>query len=312
MAGGLWCPPNCLSSVPWSMPKRLREHAVPHSLTGIGGSLVALATPLLEGQIDDAALVRLAERQIARGTAGLVVCGSTGEASALTPAEHEHIVRIVANVAAGRVPVIAGCTSVATETSVALAEAARNAGADGLLCAAPPYCKPTQEGIAAHIGAVARASGLPIILYDVPSRAGVAIGDATVARLFEAGLIVGIKDATADLSRPPRLRSLCGEQLLQLSGDDATQVAYRAMGGGGCISVTANIAPALCALLHRAWDKGDLATVAKLRDRLDPLHTALFAESNPIPLKAALAELGLCAATVRPPLTCLLYTSRCV
>ncbi len=245
----------------------------------------------------------MVERQIVRGTAGLVVCGSTGEASALTQAEHEHAVRVVVNAAAGRVPVIAGCTSAATETSVALAVAAEHAGADGLLCAAPPYCKPTQDGIAEHISAVAQASGLPILLYDVPSRAGVAITDATVARLFEAGLIVGIKDATADLSRPPRLRALCGEQLLQLSGDDATQAAYRAMGGAGCISVTANIAPALCALLHRAWDEGDLAIVARLRDRLDPLHTALFAESNPIPLKAALAELGLCAATVRRPLT---------
>lgn len=269
----------------------------------LGMSLAALPTPFRDNQIDDAALARQIERQITSGTSGLVVCGSTGEAAALTPAEHEQLVRIVVSVAAGRVPVIAGCTSAATANAVALAVAATRAGADGLLCAAPPYCKPTQEGIATHIGAVARASGLPVILYDVPGRVGVAIADATVARLFEAGSIIGIKDATADLSRPPRLRALCGEHLLQLSGDDATQLAYRAMGGHGCISVAANVAPALCALLHRAWDEGDLATAAELRDHLSRLHTALFAETNPIPLKAALAELGLCGAAVRAPLT---------
>jgi len=273
------------------------------TLTGIGGSLAALPSPFLDGHIDHASLANQAERQITHGTSGLVVCGSTGEASALTQDEYEQIVRVVVGVSAGRVPVIAGCTSASTANSVALAEKAMRAGAHGLLCAAPPYCKPTQEGIATHIGALAQVSDLPLILYDVPSRVGVAIDDATVACLFAAGLIVGIKDATADLSRPTRLSSLCGNHLLQLSGDDATQLAYRAMGGHGCISVTANIVPRLCALLHRAWDEGNFITVASLRDRLAPLHAALFTETNPIPLKAALAELGMCEAEVRVPLT---------
>jgi 4-hydroxy-tetrahydrodipicolinate synthase len=272
-------------------------------LTAISGSLAALPTPFRDDKIDDAALVRQVERQITSGTSGLVVCGSTGEACALTPTEYEQVVRIVAGATAGRVPVIAGCTALTTASSVALAVQAREAGAHGLLCAAPPYCKPTQEGIVTHISAVARAGELPIFLYDVPSRVGVAIADTTVARLFEAGLTIGIKDATANLSRPPRLRALCGKDMVQLSGDDATQLAHRAMGGSGCISVTANIVPALCALLHRTWDEGDFATAASLRDYLGPLHTALFSESNPIPLKAALAELGLCGSAVRTPLT---------
>jgi 4-hydroxy-tetrahydrodipicolinate synthase len=285
------------------MPEPFQAHSAPSPLAGLSGSLVPLATPFRGNQIDDDAFAAQVERQIAGGTSGLVVCGSTGEASALTPAEYEQLVHIAVSVAAGRVPVIAGCTSATTEISVTLAESAMHAGADALLCAPPPYCKPTQQGIALHIGAVAKAAPLPIILYDVPSRVGVAITDATVAHLFDSGMIAGIKDATADLSRPPRLRALCGKHLRQFSGDDATQLAYRAMGGHGCISVAANIAPALCARLHRAWHEGDLGTTALLRDELAPLHAALFAESNPIPLKAALAELGLCEAATRAPLT---------
>ena len=273
------------------------------SLDGIGGSLVALPTPFRDTAIDEAALIALVERQITRGTAALVACGSTGEASSLTQAEAAHVIGIVVRAAAGRVPVIAGCTAACTERSVALAVDAARSGADALLCAPPPYSKPTQHGIAAHIRAVATAAKLPVVIYDVPGRTGVAIADATVARLFEDGLIIGIKDATADLSRPPRLRALCGDALHQYSGDDATAGAHRAMGGSGCISVTANVTPTLCAKLHLAWDEGDLATFARVRDLLDPLHAALFTESNPIPLKAALAEQGLCLDAVRLPLT---------
>jgi 4-hydroxy-tetrahydrodipicolinate synthase len=273
-----------------------------HAFDGIGGSWVALPTPFQETAIDEAALAAMVERQITRGTAALLACGSTGEASALTAPEAALVVRIVVQSAAGRVPVIAGCTASDTARSVALAEDAARAGSEALLCAPPPYAKPSQDGIAAHIRAVAHATNLPVMIYDVPGRVGVAIADATVARLYADELIFGIKDATADLSRPPRLRALCGAGLLQYSGDDATAAAYRAMGGDGCISVTANVAPKLCAALHRAWDMGDLAEFARLRDQLDPLHAALFAESNPVPLKAALAELGLCANTVRLPL----------
>lgn len=267
------------------------------------GPWVALVTPFQSSRVDERALARLVEWQIQHGTRALVMCGSTGEAATLRPAEAMRVVAIAAETAMRRVPVIAGCTATATEQAVALAADAVRAGADALLCAPPPYVKPTQEGIAAHVRAVSHASDRPIVLYDVPGRVGVGISDETVARLFEDLLIIGVKDATADLSRPPRLRALCGNALLQLSGDDATTAAYLAMGGAGCISVTANVAPGPCASLHRAWERGDLATFGRLRDALAPLHAALFAESNPIPVKAALAELGMCTDLVRLPLT---------
>jgi 4-hydroxy-tetrahydrodipicolinate synthase len=273
-----------------------------NTISGLSGSLTALATPFRDTRVDWDALSRLSERQIERGTAALIVCGSTGEAAALTLSEYARAVRTVADATAGRAPVIAGCTALATAAAVALGIEAACAGADALLCAVPPYVKPTQDGIVAHVRAIAHAADLPVILYDVPSRSGVAVGDDTVARLHDAGLIVGLKDATADMSRPARLRARCGAAFLQWSGDDATAPAHRAMGGIGCISVTANVTPALCALLHRAWDHGDLGQFATLRDLLDPLHATLFLESNPIPVKTALASLGLCADELRLPL----------
>jgi 4-hydroxy-tetrahydrodipicolinate synthase len=273
------------------------------TLAGLTGSIVALATPFRDGRIDPVALVRLAERQMAHGSAGIVVCGSTGEAAMMSAEEAAIAVRLVVHAVNGRVPVIAGCTASGTEQAVGLAIAASRGGADALLCAAPPYVKPTQDGIVAHIRAVAHAASLPVMLYDVPGRAGVPIADATIATLFGRDLIFAVKDATADLARPPRLRALCGPRLLQFSGDDATAGAHRAMGGVGCVSVTANVTPALCAALHRAWDEGDLAGFARLQDQLAPLHDALFLETNPIPVKAALAQLGLCDAELRLPLT---------
>jgi 4-hydroxy-tetrahydrodipicolinate synthase len=272
-------------------------------LLGLGGSLTALVTPFRDTHVDWAALSRLSERQIDRGTSALIVCGSTGEAAALILSEYGHAVRTVAAAAAGRVPVIAGCTTLATSAAIALGIEAASAGADALLCAVPPYVKPTQEGIFAHIRAIAHATNLPVVLYDVPSRSGVAITDDTVARLHDAGLIAGLKDATADLSRPTRLRARCGNAFVLWSGDDATAPAFRAMGGTGCISVTANVTPALCALMHSAWDNGTLDRFAAVHDLLDPLHAVLFQESNPIPVKAALASLGLCSDAVRLPLT---------
>jgi len=272
-------------------------------ISGVGGSLTALATPFRDMLVDWDGLFCLSERQINRGTAALIVCGSTGEAAALTQSEYARTVSTVVEAAAGRVPVIAGCTTSSTSTAIALGTEAASNGADALLCAVPPYVKPTQDGIFAHVRAIAHATDLPIVLYDVPSRSGVAIADDTVVRLHDAQLIAGIKDATADLSRPTRLRARCGDTFVQWSGDDATAPAYRAMGGLGCISITANVTPALCARMHRAWDDGELGRFAALRDLLDPLHTALFLESNPIPVKAALAGLGLCAIDVRLPLT---------
>lgn len=269
----------------------------------LGGSIVAIATPYSETGLDIDALHRLCLRQIRSGTSAIVVCGSTGEASALSPVEHALAIRTAVAAANGRVPVIAGCTAAATSVSLSLAAHAAREGADALLCAPPPYVKPTQPGIIAHMRGVAEASNLPLILYDVPSRTGVAIADQTVATLFERGLVVALKDATADLVRPLRLRALCGTALIQLSGDDATAGPYRATGGSGCISVTANLTPALCAALHQAWNSADLEAFVRFQLLLDPLHAALFRESNPIPLKAALEALGLCSGATRLPLT---------
>jgi 4-hydroxy-tetrahydrodipicolinate synthase len=267
-----------------------------------GGSMTALATPFKDGLIDQTAFVRLCQRQIARGTTAVIVCGSTGEASSLQPEEYETLIRLAVETANGKVPVIAGCGGPSTEAAATAAVLAARCGATALLCAPTPYVKPSQEGIITHMRTLEHVSDLPLIAYDVPGRVGVAIKDETVAALFERGLAVGIKDATADLARPARLRALCGADLVQLSGDDATAAPYRAAGGDGCISVTANLTPSLCALLHRSWDDGDLASFANIRDLLTPLHDALFMESNPVPLKAALSALGLAEADVRLPL----------
>ncbi len=275
----------------------------PGVLSHIGGSLAALVTPFREGKVDDRALATLCERQIRGGTAGLVVCGSTGEATALSAAEHARVVTVAVESAANRVPVIAGCSAPATEAATLLAVAATRNGATALLCAPPPYSRPAQEGIASHVRAVAHAADLPVILYDVPGRVGVAIEDETVARLYERGLVMAIKDAAGDLSRPARLRSLCGGDLIQFSGDDATAPAHRAMGGHGCISVSANVTPALCARLHAAWDRIDLVEFARIRDLLAPLHRSLFLESSPGPVKAALCMVGLCNGDLRLPLS---------
>jgi 4-hydroxy-tetrahydrodipicolinate synthase len=269
---------------------------------GLRGSMTALATPFKDGSIDEAAFVHLCERQIARGTTALVVCGSTGEAASLRPEEQAALIRLAVSAAGGLAPVIAGCGGPCTEAAASIATLAASCGAAGLLCAPTPYMKPSQEGIIAHMRMLAHVSDLPLIVYDVPGRVGVAIKDETVATLFERGLVIGIKDATADLGRPPRLRALCGPDFVQLSGDDATAAAYRAAGGHGCISVTANLTPALCASLHNSWDSGDMASFARSRDQLAPLHDALFIESNPVPLKAALAMLRLASNELRLPL----------
>ncbi len=268
----------------------------------LGGSMTALATPFRDGPIDQAAFVRLCKRQIARGTTALIVCGGTGEAASLQSSEYASLIRLAVETAKGVLPVIAGCTGPSTDAAAKAAALAAKCGAAALLCAPPPYVKPSQEGIIAHMRMLEHVSDLPLIVYDIPGRVGVAIKDETVAALAQRGLAIGIKDATADLGRPARLRALCGTDFVQLSGDDATAAAYRAAGGDGCISVTANLTPSLCALLHRFWDDGDQASFASIRDLLAPLHDALFLESNPVPLKAALAITDLAEAEVRLPL----------
>lgn len=269
------------------------------------GSIPALVTPFAEGDpgsLDRRALARLAIRAVDRASSAIVVCGSTGEAPALSAEEHAEAIRVARHALGTRAPVIAGVGAPTTAVAVGLAVAAERAGASALLVSAPPYVRPPQEGLRAHVRAIAAASGLPIVLYDVPSRAAVAFADETIARLRDEGAIQGLKDATGDLARPARLRSLCGDDFVQLSGDDGSALAHRAVGGRGCISVTANVAPALVAAMHATWDSGDIGRARAIAGRLAPLTDLMFAESNPIPVKAALGLLGLCAPTLRLPL----------
>jgi len=267
------------------------------------GSLPALVTPFRNEAIDEAAFAALVERQVARGSAGLVVAGTTGEAPSLLAAEYVRLIDIALQASRRRVSVIAGVGAPNTAQAIELARLAERAGANLLLCGMPAYVKPTQQGLYLHVKSIHDATGLPIILYDVPSRCGVALTDDTIARLAELPRVAGLKDATADLRRPARLRRQVGEQFLQFSGDDATALDHRLAGGHGCISVTANVAPALCASLHALFDAGNLDAVRRVNDRLQPLHEALFLESNPIPVKRALHRLGFCADELRLPLT---------
>ena len=271
-----------------------------HAPNGRGGSWVALTTPFQDTGIEETALAALVECQINGGIAALVTCGSTGEALALRR-------RLLGSCASScRLPPVVCRCWLAAPPAI---RRGRLPWPRWLPRPAPMRCSARRRLFQADAGwhRGTHPHGSPCHrptggAYDVPGRVGVAIADATVARLFANELIVGIKDAAADFSRPPRLRALCGTPLLQLSGDDATAAAYRAMGGAGCISVTAIVAPTLCAAMHRAWDEGNLAEFARLRAQLDPPHAALFLEINSIPLKAALAKLGLCSDAVRLPL----------
>lgn len=267
------------------------------------GSLAALPTPYRFGKVDIEALEGLCDRLITDGTSALAPCGTTGEAPLLTPEEHRLVVARTVAAAAGRVPIVAGAGSNNTQTAVELARSAEKAGAAALLCVTPFYLKPSQAGLFAHFKAIHDAVQLPLVLYDVPSRTACALSDVTVRRLAELPRVVGLKDATGNIPRVPRLRRRLGARFLLLSGDDATQAAFRLAGGDGCISVTANVAPALCACLHRACDARDGAEIARLERILAPLHAALFLEANPIPLKRALHHLGLMGDGLRLPLT---------
>lgn len=267
------------------------------------GSCVALPTPFRYGTVDFLALEALCHRQIDAGTAALVPCGTTGEAPLLTLDEHRRVVAATVEAAGGRVPVIAGAGSNNTQTAIELARAAEKAGAQALLCVTPYYLKPTQAGLIAHFTAIHHAVGLPIFLYDVPSRTACAMADVTITRLAELPRIVGLKDATGDVPRVKHLRRRLGDGFRLLSGDDATQAAFRRAGGDGCISVTANVTPALCTALHKACDRHDDAEIARLEAILSPVHAAMFLESNPIPVKRALGRLGLMVDGLRLPLT---------
>jgi 4-hydroxy-tetrahydrodipicolinate synthase len=267
------------------------------------GSIPALITPMSNGSIDEERLRKLVEWQIAEGSHGIVPVGTTGESPTLTPEEHKSVVRIAVETARGRVPVIAGTGSNSTAEAIRYTEDAEDAGADAALVVVPYYNKPTQEGLYAHFRAVAEATKLPIFIYNVPGRTVTNITVETLARLAkDCGNIVGTKDASADLTRPSRQRQLSGPDFIQLSGEDGTALAFNAHGGVGCISVTANVAPRLCSEFQEATLAGDFKTALSIQDRLMPLHTALFIETSPAPVKYAASLLGLCDPHVRLPL----------
>jgi len=255
-------------------------------------------------------LARLVEWQIAQGSNGLVSVGTTGESPTLSHDEHKRVVEVTVEAAARRVPVIAGAGSNSTLEAIGLARHAKQAGADGILVVTPYYNKPTQEGLFLHYSAIADAVELPLIIYNIPSRSVVDMSVETMARLARHPNIVGVKDSTANLARPLHTRSACGADFIQLSGEDHTALAFNAAGGVGCISVTANVAPALVAGMQKAWAQGRIDEAMALQDSLLPLHDALFVETNPAPVKYGLSLLGFTHEACRLPLAPLGALSR--
>ena len=266
------------------------------------GSFTALITPFRNGEVDEAAFQSFVEWQIAEGSDGLVPCGTTGESPTLDHEEHMRLNALCVEAAAGKVPVIAGAGSNATEEAIVLSRAAKDAGADAVLQVTPYYNKPTQEGLYQHFKAIHDAVEIPIIIYNIPGRSVVDVSMDTMARLAELPNIVGVKDATADLARVSITRLMLGSDFCQLSGEDATALALIAHGGHGCISVTANVAPRACAEFQRACLTGDFAAARTYQDRLMPLHTALFLETSPAPVKYAAHLLEKCDGSLRLPL----------
>ena len=266
------------------------------------GSIPALVTPFRNDALDEKAFQDLIEWQIKEGSSALVPCGTTGESPTLNHAEHDRLVELCVEATAGRVPVMAGTGSNSTAEAIRLSIHAQKAKADALLVVTPYYNKPTQEGLYQHYKAIHDAVDLPIIIYNIPGRSVIDMTIDTMARLAVLPRIIGVKDATADLARPLETRHKIGPDFNQLSGEDATVTGFLAQGGHGCISVTANVAPGLCARLHAAWQQGDLATMVTIRDQLGPLHKALFVETSPAPVKYALSLLGRCLPDCRLPL----------
>ncbi|MCG5485152.1 MAG: 4-hydroxy-tetrahydrodipicolinate synthase [Sinorhizobium meliloti] len=267
------------------------------------GSITALVTPFADGKVDEAALRSLIEWQISEGTAGFVPCGTTGESPTLSHAEHKQVVEITIEATRGRVPVIAGAGSNSTDEAIEFVHHAQDVSADGLLIVAPYYNKPTQEGIYQHFKAIDAEASLPIIVYNIPGRSVVDIQVETLARIFsDCPNVKGVKDATANLLRPSLERMTCGKDFNLLTGEDGAALGYMAHGGHGCISVTANIAPRLCAAFQLACQNGDFTKALALHDRLMPLHHALFLETSPAGAKFALAQLGKIRGDLRLPL----------
>ena len=270
--------------------------------TNFRGSFTALVTPFKNGSVDERMFRDLVEWQIAEGTNGLVPVGTTGESPTLSHDEHKQVVEWCVDQAKARVPVVAGAGSNSTKEAIELSQHAEQAGADAVLVVTPYYNKPTQEGLYQHYKAINDAIGIPIIIYNIPPRSVIDMAVDTMKRLYELKNIAGVKDATANMARVSQQRAACGPDFNQLSGEDATVAAYLAQGGHGCISVTANVAPKLCSQLHDAWQKRDLDTFAAVRDRLLPVHDAMFCEPSPAPVKYGASLLGRAAPDVRLPL----------
>ncbi len=267
------------------------------------GSFPALITPMKDGAVDEAAYRKFVAWQIKEGSHGLVPVGTTGESPTVTPAEHKRLIEICVEEAKGKVPVIAGAGSNNTAEAIEYAAHAKKAGADAALIVCPYYNKPTQEGLYQHYKAISEAVDIPIFVYNVPGRTVVAMSVETLARLSkDCQNIIGTKDATADMTRPSLQRLASGEGFIQLCGEDGAALGFNAHGGVGCISVTANVAPRLCAEFQEATLRGDYKAALKLQDRLMPLHNALFVETNPGPVKYAVSLLGHCTPDARLPM----------
>jgi 4-hydroxy-tetrahydrodipicolinate synthase len=267
------------------------------------GSFVALITPMREdGSVDEKAMASFVDWQIREGSHGLVPTGTTGESPTLSHDEHRRVVELVIDVAKGRVPVVAGTGSNSTAEAIELTRHAKQAGADAALVVTPYYNKPTQEGMFLHFTAIADAVDIPIIIYNIPPRSVIDMSVETMARLARHPNIVGVKDATANLTRPLHTRRACGEDFCQLSGEDHTAIAFLASGGHGCISVTGNVAPRLCSEMHTAWQDGRVQDAMATQNRLVSLHDSLFGETSPGPVKYAASLLGHGADRCRLPL----------
>lgn len=267
------------------------------------GSITALITPFIDGNVDEKAFSNFVDWQIKEGTNGLVPVGTTGESPTLTHDEHRRVVEICVEVAAKRVPVMAGAGSNSTAEAVEMSQFAEKTGADGVLCVAPYYNKPNQEGLFQHFAAIARATSLPVFMYNIPGRSIIDISIETMVRLRKAcPNIAGVKDATADMNRISLQRLALDDDFVQLTGDDMSALGFNAHGGDGAISVTANVAPALCAQFQKASLAGDFKAALAIQDKLAPLHDALFLEPNPAGVKYVAKRLGLCDDVLRLPL----------
>ncbi len=266
------------------------------------GSYPALVTPFANDELDETAFERIINWQISQGTHGVVPVGTTGESPTLSDVEHKRAIEICIETVNKRVPVIAGAGSNSTAEAIEYTRHAKDVGADAVLIVMPYYNKPTQEGMYQHIKAINDAVDIPIVLYNVPVRTVADMSVETMARCAKLKNVVGVKDATANMARASLQRLACGDDFVMLSGEDATALGFNAHGGQGCISVTANVAPALCAEFQNACQKGDFAKALRLQDQLMPLHDALFVETSPGPVKYAVSRLGLCNADLRLPL----------